>query len=138
MVYLSERTFFSVCTMNGNSVILTSAYLAPIEYYTKLYAYDVAYIECFDHYMKQTYRNRCMIASAGGLQTLTIPTEKSKEAKCFMKDVRISDIGTLLIRPIGIVRFSIITRMNFMRSLLGNMNICMILTGTYVSGYANR
>ena len=47
-------------------------------------------------------------------------------------------IGTLLIRPIGIVRFSIITRMNFMRSLLGNMNICMILTGTYVSGYANR
>lgn len=93
MVYLSERTFFSVCTMNGNSVILTSAYLAPIEYYTKLYAYDVAYIECFDHYMKQTYRNRCMIASAGGLQTLTIPTEKSKEAKCFMKDVRISDHG---------------------------------------------
>ena len=39
-------------------IILSSAYLAPVEYYTKLYAYDKIYVERFDHYMKQTYRNR--------------------------------------------------------------------------------
>lgn len=76
-----------------NSIILNSAYLAPVEYYTKLFAYDKVYVERFDSYMKQTYRNRCVIASAGGLQVLTIPTEKTEGAKCLMKDIRISDHG---------------------------------------------
>ena len=35
---------------------LSSAYLAPVEYYTKLLAYDKIFIEQHDHYMKQTYR----------------------------------------------------------------------------------
>ena len=65
----------------------------PGGYYTKLYAYEKAYIERYDHYMKQTYRNRCVIASANGPLALTIPTEKADEAKCLMKDVRISDHG---------------------------------------------
>ncbi len=74
-------------------VILGSAYLAPVEYYTKLFAYDTVYVERFDHYMKQTYRNRCVIASAMGPLALTLPTEKSNDPKCLMKDVRISDHG---------------------------------------------
>ena len=40
------------------TVFLSSAYLAPIEYYTKLLAYDKVFIEQHDHYMKQTYRCR--------------------------------------------------------------------------------
>lgn len=75
------------------TVILGSAYLAPIEYYTKLAAYDTVYVEQYDHYMKQTYRNRCVIATAGGTQVLTVPTEKEEEGKCLMKDIRISDHG---------------------------------------------
>ncbi len=74
-------------------VILSSAYLAPVEYYTKLFAYGRVYVEQNDHYMKQTYRNRCVIASADGPLALTIPTEKGDEAKCLMKDIRISDHG---------------------------------------------
>ena len=54
-------------------VLLSSAYLAPVVYYTQLYAYEKAYIERYDHYMKQTYRNRCVIASANGPLALTIP-----------------------------------------------------------------
>ena len=45
------------------TVYLSSAYLAPVEYYTKLLAYDQIYIEQHDHYTKQTYRNRCTIAA---------------------------------------------------------------------------
>ena len=75
------------------NILLSSAYLAPVEYYTKLYAYDKVYVERFDHYMKQTYRNRCVIASASGPLALTIPTEKNDELKCLMKDMRISDHG---------------------------------------------
>lgn len=79
--------------MMNKEVLLSSAYLAPVEYYTKLYAYEKIHIECFDHYMKQTYRNRCMIASADGVLPLTVPTEKGDEAKALMKDIRISEHG---------------------------------------------
>lgn len=74
-------------------IILGSAYLAPVQYYTKLFAYPTIYVERYDHYMKQTYRNRCVIASAEGPLALTIPTEKGDEEKCLMKDIRISDHG---------------------------------------------
>lgn len=72
---------------------LSSAYLAPVEYYTKLYAGRHILIERYDHYIKQTYRNRCVIAGPNGPLSLTIPTEKSAHEHCLMKDVRISDHG---------------------------------------------
>jgi len=71
---------------DNNTVFLSSAYLAPIEYYEKLAHFPV-FIEQHDNYIKQTYRNRCLIASASGVIPLTIPVEK---AKCPMRDVRIS------------------------------------------------
>ena len=45
-------------------IYVGSAYLAPVEYYTKLFAYDKVYVERYDNYVKQTYRNRCVIAAA--------------------------------------------------------------------------
>ncbi len=72
---------------------LSSAYLAPVSYYAKLMAYDNVVIEQYDHYTKQTYRNRCTIASPNGEIALTIPTVKPDNAKCPMKDIRISDHG---------------------------------------------
>ena len=76
-----------------NTILLSSAYLAPVEYYTKLYAADRVLVERYDHYMKQTYRNRCVIVGANGTLALTIPTEKDDHLKVLMKDVRISDHG---------------------------------------------
>lgn len=77
------------------NVLLSSAYLAPIQYYSKLMqcGSNAAYIEGHDNYTKQTYRNRCMIADANGPLALTIPTEKTAEGKCLMRDIRISDHG---------------------------------------------
>ena len=75
------------------TIYLTSAYWAPVSYYTKLFASEKAYIERHDNYVKQTYRNRCVIAAADGPLALTIPTEKNDTLKCPMKDVRISDHG---------------------------------------------
>ena len=76
-----------------NTAYLSSAYLAPVEYYSKLLAYDNIYIEQHDHYIKQTYRNRCTIAGPGGELPLSIPTVKPDTLKCPMKDIRISDHG---------------------------------------------
>ena len=72
-------------------VLLSSAYFAPIQWYQKLNRYDSCLIEQHDNFVKQTYRNRCVIASANGPQALSIPVEKFEGQKCPMKDVRISD-----------------------------------------------
>ena len=69
------------------------AYLAPVEYYAQLMNSDRCFIERYDSYIKQTYRNRCFIAGPEGRQILTVPVEKSDSPKCLMKDVRISDHG---------------------------------------------
>ena len=75
------------------SVILTSAYLAPIQYYSKLYAAPQVVEEQFDHYVKQTYRNRCIIAGPNGPQALTFPIEHTELLKPCTKDIRLSDHG---------------------------------------------
>ena len=74
-------------------VLLSTAYLAPVEYYTKLLAYDRILVEQYDHYGKQTYRNRCTIAGPDGPLDLSIPTVKPDTPKCLTRDIRISDHG---------------------------------------------
>ncbi len=74
-------------------VLLTTAYLPPVAYFTKLMAYGQVLIEQYDHYQKQSYRNRCVIAGPGGPLTLTVPIVKPEGGKCYMKDIRISDHG---------------------------------------------
>jgi len=75
---------------DGKTCILSSAYFGPVQWYQKLNRYKCV-IEQHDHFVKQTYRNRCVIATANGLQSLSIPVEKFEGSKCAMKDVRISD-----------------------------------------------
>jgi hypothetical protein len=75
------------------TIYLSSAYLAPVAYYALMYQYNNVRVERYDHYMKQTYRNRCVIAATDGPLALTIPTEKADGPKCLMRDVRISDHG---------------------------------------------
>ena len=75
------------------NVLLSTAYLGPVQYYTKLYAAPTVYLERHDHYVKQTYRNRCLIAGPAGVQTLTIPVEHATGPKTAACDVRISDHG---------------------------------------------
>lgn len=73
--------------------LLTSAYLPVVDCFVALYHSPVAYVELYDHYVKQTFRNRCVIAADSGAQSLIIPTEKYEGAKCLMKDIRISEHG---------------------------------------------
>ena len=56
-----------------NSAFLSSAYLAPIQYFTKLVSYNHIYIEYCESYLKQSYRNRAVILAANGPLHLTLP-----------------------------------------------------------------
>jgi len=76
-----------------NAVLLSTAYLAPVEYYFQMCKHPQVIIEANCHYAKQTYRNRCIIATANGCQTLSIPIVKPAALKCPTKDVRIAEHG---------------------------------------------
>ena len=78
-----------------STALLQTTYFGPIQWYQKLCRYDQTLIEQYDSYQKQTYRNRCVIATANGLQTLTVPVEHDtlniKNEILKVKDLRISD-----------------------------------------------
>ena len=74
--------------------LLTSTYFGPVQWYQKLNQSDCCLIERHDHFVKQTYRNRCVIATTSGLQALTVPIERYEGAHCEMRDIRISDHGS--------------------------------------------
>lgn len=72
---------------------LSTAYLAPVEYYEVLANAEEVLLEQHEFYIKQSYRNRCVISTANGLMDLTIPVEKFENGKTHIRDVRISYHG---------------------------------------------
>lgn len=74
------------------TAILSSCYLPPVQYISKLKQYGMVIIDVHEHYIKQTYRNRCNIASASGIQSLTVPVSKGEGTNA-MKDMLVSDHG---------------------------------------------
>jgi hypothetical protein len=78
------------------TALLSSTYFGPIQWYQKLNRYSHSKIEQHYNFVKQTYRNRCIIATTNGLQALSIPVEKPEGLrldKTALKDVKISDHG---------------------------------------------
>jgi len=75
--------------VSNNSVILSTAYLPPIQYFSKLVLYTEVSIEVQESYSKQSYRNRCEILSCNGLLSLTIPVIKVNGNNTLTKDIEI-------------------------------------------------
>lgn len=74
-------------------VYLSTTYLGPVQYYCKLFRYAEVRMERAENYLKQTYRNRCMIGAANGPLALSVPIVKPEGVKCLTRDIRISDHG---------------------------------------------
>ncbi len=75
------------------SIYLSTAYLAPIQYFSKLVDSEDVFIEACENYVKQSYRNRCTIVSANGIIPLSIPVGHSSKEKTKTKDIRIAEHG---------------------------------------------
>ena len=72
------------------NIWLSTAYLAPLHYYAWVLQAKNVYVEQYDNYLKQTYRNRCRILSGNGVISLSIPVDKGSDAKCLSRDIRFS------------------------------------------------
>lgn len=73
------------------TVVLSTTYFGPIQWYQKLHRYDCSIVSREERFRKQSYRNRCVIATANGLQALTVPVVHDAG----------KDIGTLRVSEHG-------------------------------------
>lgn len=75
--------------MASDSILLSTAYLPNLEYLTQVIKHDTIVLEKYEHFVKQTYRNRCEILTSNGRMTLSIPLIKQAD-KEIISDKRIS------------------------------------------------
>lgn len=76
--------------IQNTSILLSTAYFAPIQYFSKLASFPEIYIEQYENFSKQTYRNRTIILGANGPISLIVPVVKGREQKIKIKDLQIA------------------------------------------------
>lgn len=80
--------------LGGRGAVFSTAYLPPVSYFSALLHSETVLLEAHENYVKQSYRNRCRIATANGIETLSIPVESGGGQKIPIRDVRISEHGS--------------------------------------------
>lgn len=69
-------------------MVLPTSFFGPVSWYEQIArASEPIHIEAHENFQKQTLRTRCRIATANGVQTLTVPVSGSGS----IKDIKISD-----------------------------------------------
>ena len=71
------------------SIILSTTYLGPIYYYSRFFLPYPVFIEKHENYLKQSYRNRCLIYGANGPLTLIVPVQQGSFHKTAIKELEI-------------------------------------------------
>ncbi|MBE0638183.1 MAG: WbqC family protein [Bacteroidales bacterium] len=75
---------------SGSTVLLPIAYLPPLQWFVFLFTANKVLIEQHETYPKQTYRNRCVIATSNGKLSLTIPVIKINGNHTKTREIAIS------------------------------------------------
>lgn len=72
-----------------SNILVNTAYFPPVQYFTKIHDCTEIWIEQYESYGKQSYRNRCDIMTANGVMTLSVPVVKGSSIKILTKDVQV-------------------------------------------------
>lgn len=76
--------------MFENSLLLSTAWFGPVHYYSRIISHPEVFIEQFENFQKQTFRNRCTILAGNSPVTLVVPVVKGRGPKTLIKDLKIS------------------------------------------------
>ena len=75
----------------SNSIILSSNYLPPVSYFHAIAKNEGNIVlDKFEHFPKQTYRNRAKIATANGVLDLIVPIQHGRKERIAIKDIKIN------------------------------------------------
>ena len=72
------------------TALFSIAYLPPLSYIHQCIEADKIIIDQHEHFIKQTFRNRCQIYGPNGIQSLIIPIKHHNLSHSPVKDTRIS------------------------------------------------
>jgi hypothetical protein len=75
--------------VKAEEYLLSSAYFPPVQYMALFCEAKKVWIEDEENYLKQTYRNRCIILSANGSLVLSVPVLSGSSHKTCFKDIKI-------------------------------------------------
>lgn len=75
---------------NQEGVLLSTAYCGPVHYFVQIVRHRFVYLEQHENYIKQTFRNRCVILGSNGPLPLVIPVEYGRKPGLKIRDVRIA------------------------------------------------
>jgi hypothetical protein len=74
--------------LNPKSALIDLHYLPSLEYFCVLLPFEKIIMEKHEHFVKQSFRNRCYILTSQGKQILTVPLTE-KHGKVLITDVKI-------------------------------------------------
>ena len=72
-------------------IILSTAYFPPINYFHFFTTEHPIYIECYEYYMRHSFRNRAMINGPNNNFLITVPIQGGNSSKTLVKDIRIAN-----------------------------------------------
>lgn len=72
--------------------LFSTAYFPSISYMARFLAEDKPVVEVCETYHKQTYRNRCRVMTANGVESLSVPVVKVNGNHTMTKDMALSPI----------------------------------------------
>ncbi len=73
------------------SVVLPISWWGSIAYFKELAAHQSVELEIWEHFPKQTHRNRLQYVTPQGVQSLTLPVVKANGSKTAVKNIELVD-----------------------------------------------
>jgi hypothetical protein len=74
--------------LEPQTILIETHYLPSIAYFVSIFSSSEIILERHEHYVKQTYRNRCHINTSQGVESMIIPVT-TKQSKSVITEVRI-------------------------------------------------
>jgi hypothetical protein len=72
-------------------IVVELQYFPPITFISTLFRESYVYLDLYESYRKMSFRNRCMIAGAQGIISLSVPLKNGRSQLLPVNEVRISE-----------------------------------------------
>jgi len=72
-------------------ILFELQYFPPLTFLSTLYKETYVYLDIYESYRKMSFRNRCLIAGAEGIISLSIPLRNGRSQLSSVNEVRVSD-----------------------------------------------
>lgn len=73
-----------------DTLLIEAHFFPSIEYFCALHPYPTVQLEAHEHYVKQSFRNRCYIRAVHGVERLTVPLT-AKHGKVPVRSVQVNN-----------------------------------------------